>query len=195
MKRAPRLAAVLAALLLLAAPAALRAQEHGEGPRGPAPRERMVREGQERQAFEVLLRHRRELALTEAQVSRLEAISRGLELRNRPLRARLAAEFQRFRAETRARMERMSAEERHAELRRMRGEGARRLPAPMRPLVGEMRRNIAQAQRQAQGVLTPAQKRRARVLLRERAQERREELRERRREMRGMRGEPFPARP
>lgn len=182
MQRTVRLGLVLLCLLV---PAALRAQG-GAGPRERMAREAVMQEAGERRAFELLLRHRGELALSGAQVERLEAIARQLEARNRPLRQRLLAERQRYQAELRARMERLTAEQRRDTLRRLRAGGPpAQVPAAMRPTVEEMRRNIRQATQEAQGVLTPAQKERARALVRQQVRERREDRRERWRERRG----------
>jgi len=164
----------LALLLLVAAPAAA---QPGGGPHG--------RPGAgveaERRPFEVLLGARRELGLTDAQVARLQGIARELRARNQPLRERLGAEVTRMRESRRAELERelrsLSPEERRARLHELMERQPRRdLPPHLRPVAEEMRRNIRQATRQAQQVLTPGQRMRARKML----GEHRERLRERR---------------
>lgn len=162
------------ALLLVAAPAAA---QPGDGARG--------RHGAgveaERRPFEVLVGARRELRLTDGQVARLEGIARELRARNQPLRERLGAEVMRMRQARRAELERelrsLSPEERRARLHELRERPGRRdLPPHLRPVAEEMRRNIRQATHQAQQVLTPAQRMRARRMF----GEHRERLRERR---------------
>lgn len=118
-------------------------------------------------AFQSLMRHRAELGLSDAQVRQLQAIRVRLETQNTPLRRQLATQAGSLRAERRAQLERMSPEERRAELRRLRRLPAgERVPADMRPVVQQMRVNIAEATHQAQGVLTAEQRVRARDLLR-----------------------------
>lgn len=118
-------------------------------------------------AFQLLLERRAELGLSESQAERLQVIGRRLESVNGPLRERLAAERQRFLAERRAELERMSPEQRRAEFRRMRERGRPPLPPSMRPLADEMQRNIHQAMREAHAVLTPAQRARVRRMVHE----------------------------
>jgi hypothetical protein len=87
-------------------------------------------------------------------------------------------------------MERLTPEQRRDTLRRLRQEREPRdVPPAMRPLVVEMRRNVEAARRQAENVLTPRQKARARMLVRE-WRERREERLERRRPHRRPPGRP-----
>jgi hypothetical protein len=153
------------ALLLVAAPAAA---QPGGGPHGrPA-----AGVEAERRPFEVLLRARQELQLTDAQVARLHGIARELRARNQPLRERLGAEVMRMRE-----LRSLSPEERRARLHELMEQQPRRdLPPHMRPVAEEMRRNIRQATRQAQQVLTPQQRMRARRMF----GEHRERMRERR---------------
>ncbi|HEX8695281.1 MAG TPA: hypothetical protein VF746_22915 [Longimicrobium sp.] len=157
---------VLALALLLAA---LPAGAQGGPPEGPEqPGAGMLDE--ERRPFELLFRARRELELSDAQVARLRGIAEQLEERNRPLRERLAPELARYRQQQIAEIERellrTAPEERPRRLRELREEAIRRgLPPHMRPLAAEMRRNLLQAQREAQRVLTPRQKARARQLV------------------------------
>lgn len=172
-----------ALLLLLAAAAAApaAAQEPGARARQRAVAERaradrahpgqaVLREDAERRAFDVLLRHRQQLALSDQQVRRLEEIRARLEQQNAPLRARLVDEHQRWQAERRAQLERMSVEERRRELRRLRETpGEARLPESLQTTVRQMRLHINEAMHQAQGVLTPEQRLRARELLMRRA--------------------------
>lgn len=167
----------LVAALSAAAPAAVRAQDGAAPPAwGPA----AEREGA--MPFAVLLRHRGELRLSRAQVARLEAVGRALEERNRPLRQQLRRQREEFVERRRAQVGRLSPEQRRDTLRRLREERARGegLPPQMRPVVERMRANTRRAMEEAQGVLTPEQKRRARALVRERV-EARERVRELRR--------------
>lgn len=132
----------------------------------PPPAEAGMERTREEGAFQLLLQRRDEIGLSPAQVRRLEAIAERLERENGPLRLRLQEERRRFLEARRAELERMTPEERRAELRRMRERGAPPLPESMRPLAESMRRNIRQAMRQANGVLTPAQRMRVRQMIR-----------------------------
>lgn len=174
------LAALLAALPA-AVPAVVHAQDGAPSPRGPA----AEREGA--MPFAVLLRHRGELRLSRAQVARLEAVGRALEERNRPLRQQLRRQREEFLERRRAQVGRLSPEQRRDTLRRLREERARGegLPPQMRPVVERMRANTRRAMEDAQRVLTPEQKRRARALVRDRRTEARERVRERRARPRG----------
>jgi hypothetical protein len=166
-------------LLLLAVAAAspaaaqqpgARARERAAAERAAADRaragQRPMAQEAERHAFEALLRHREQLALSDQQVQRLQEIRTRLEEQNAPLRQRLVEE----QAVRRAQLERMSPEERRAELRRLRqAGGAQRVPEALQPTVRQMRLNINEAMHQAQGVLTAEQRLRARELLAARA--------------------------
>lgn len=168
-------------LLLLAtavaAPAAAqqpdaRARERSAAERAAAERARVnhraLAEEAEHRAFEHLLRHREQLALSDQQVRRLEEIRARLEQQNAPLRQRLVE----AQAARRAELERMSAEERRAELARVRQAGAAaRVPESLQPTVRQMRLNINEAMHQAQGVLTAEQRLRVREMLAARARE------------------------
>jgi len=156
--------AAVAGVLLASAPAA--AQPGGGG--GPAGTEAL--EQRERRPFDLLMEARGELALSDAQVGRLQAIAGRLEETNRPLREELLRRWQAVREERRAELMRMTPGERQAELRRIREQGPPPVPESLRPLVQRMRRNIAGAVREAGTVLTPRQKARARALMRERRQ-------------------------
>ncbi|HEY7767548.1 hypothetical protein [Longimicrobium sp.] len=169
---------LIALAAAVAAPAA--AQPGGRHPERPRAMEALSPE--DGRAFEVLLRHREQLRLTDVQVRRIQEIGRGLEARNAPLRRRLAEERQRWMARRQAELERMDAEQRRHEMRRMRQE--RRVPEPMQPLMREMRQNIADAVRDAHGVLSDEQRTRARRVLREEARARHEQMRARHPEMR-----------
>lgn len=137
--------------------------------------------------FESLMRFRAELGLTERQVAQLEAIRARLEQQNAPLRRQLMARHDRWRAERRAQLERMTPAQRRAELRRLREQPAgQRVPPDMQPVVRQMHVNIEEAMHQAQGVLTPEQRIQARRILRR-------ELRESRRPGVGLRGRGAPA--
>jgi hypothetical protein len=126
----------------------------------------VLRQDAEHRAFDMLLRHRQQLALSDQQVRRLQEIRARLEQQNAPLRARLIEEHQRWEAARRAQLERMSAEERRQELRRVReGQGAAHLPESLQTTVRQMRLHINEAMHQAQGVLTAEQRLRARELL------------------------------
>jgi hypothetical protein len=121
-----------------------------------------------RPAFQGLLAHRQELQLTDAQVSRLQEIGRRLEERNAPIRAQLRSHHEQFKAQRRAQMERLTPEQRRDTLRRLREEGHRReVPQAMRAPMEQMRANIRAAMEEAQGVLNPQQKERARQLMQE----------------------------
>jgi hypothetical protein len=148
----------LAAALTVAAP--LAAQSGGA--EAPAQREQA-----QRRPFDALFRHRAELGLSDAQLRQIEAVRARLEERNAPLRQELAARTRQMRAERRTQLERMTPEERRRELQRLRRLPAdQRVPADVRPVVRQMRVNIEEATHQAQGVLTPEQRVRARELLR-----------------------------
>lgn len=171
------------ALALLALPATVTAQRPGP-PRGAPPHE-VTRGDDGGRAFAMLLRERERLALTDEQVRRLETIRAGLEARNAPLRERLRREHARFAAQRREQLARLTPEQRRDTLRALRAQRRRGagpgLPATMRPLATEMRENIRAAMGEAQGVLTDAQKRRARELLRERRRAPRREMHRERR--------------
>ncbi|MBB4639339.1 hypothetical protein [Longimicrobium terrae] len=142
----------------------------------PAARRPMEQRAQPRRPLDRLLERRAEIGLTDAQVSRLQEIGRGLETRNAPLRERLSAERQRWAAERRTQLQNMPEEQRRQEMRRMRRDP--QVPSTMQPLVREMRENIAGAMRDANAVLTPEQRQQVRRVLRE----------DRRGGMRGRRG-------
>lgn len=145
-----------------------------------------LRQDAERRAFDVLLNHRTQLQLTEQQVRQLEGLRTRLEQQNAPLRARLMEEHQRVQAERRAQLERMSPDERRAELRRLQREGRPGVPQTLQPTVRQMRINISEAVHQAQGVLTAEQRLRAQSLLRSQMQRARRP---------GVRGHQGPRRP
>ncbi|MFL5385948.1 MAG: hypothetical protein ACJ8GN_25815 [Longimicrobiaceae bacterium] len=159
-------ASVLAAIGVLMAAAPAGAQQ--EGP--PLPGAEML-ERREQQPFDRLMAVRGELGLSDGQVARLQAIAARLEETNRPVRQELLRRWQEIREERRAALMRMTPEQRQAELRRVRGQGPPPVPPRLRPLVQQMRRNIAGAMREVGTVLTPAQKARARALVRERREE------------------------
>lgn len=174
---------MVALSLLAAAPAA--AQQTGRPGADSARGGRWEHGGrQHRPAFQGLLAHRQELQLTDAQVARLQEIGRRLDERNRPIHEQLRAHHEQFKAQRRAQMERLTPEQRRDTLRRLREERARGegLPREMKPVVERMRANTRRAMEEAQRVLTPEQKRRARALVRERRELREEVQRERRRE-------------
>lgn len=153
-----------------------RARTAGERARAAGARARVAgtraafREDAERRAFDMLLNHRAQLQLTEQQVRQLEGLRTRLEQQNAPLRARLVEEHQRAQAERRAQLERMSADQRREELRRLRREGRPGVPESLQPTVRQMRLNINEAVHQAQGVLTAEQRLRAQTLLRSQMQ-------------------------
>lgn len=156
--------------------AAERSRAAGDRARGAGERARQagaraaLRQDAERRAFDMLLNHRTQLQLTEQQVRQLEGLRTRLEQQNAPLRARLVEEHQRVQAERRAQLERMSADERRAELRRLQREGRPGVPESLQPTVHQMRLNINEAVHQAQGVLTAEQRVRAQSLLRSQIQ-------------------------
>lgn len=122
-----------------------------------------------RPPFAALLEHRQELGLTEEQVGQLGEIGRSLQEQNRPLRARLLALRQQYVAVRLEQVRRLTPEARRDTLRRLRTERkARTMPPELLPVVEEMRENTRRAMMEAQGVLSDAQKERARDLLRER---------------------------
>ncbi len=155
-------------LALLAAPAAAAAQDGAAAPDWSRAEER-----REDAPFVALLRHQRELRLSREQVARLEAVGRALEERNRPLRQQLRRQREAYVEQRRAQVRRLSPEQRRDTLRRLRRESARGegLPPEMKPVVERMRSNTRRAMVEAQRVLTPEQKRRARALVRERREE------------------------
>jgi hypothetical protein len=161
--RSSRLFALAAGVLLAAAPVA--AQQPQEGP--PA-RGADVLEEREQRPFDQLMEVRGELGLSDAQVGRLQSIAARLEETNRPVREELFRRWQAVREERRAELMRMTPEQRQAELRRVREQGPPPMPESLRPLVQQMRRNIAGAMREAGTVLTPRQKAQARTLIRQR---------------------------
>ena len=146
---------ILASLLAaaLAAPASLPAQD---GPTGERPRREAPAEGVRRGGFPRLLEHRAELGLSAEQVARLEAIAAELRTRNQPLLERLRA------ARDGRRPRDLTPEQRQA----LRDSLERH-----RPLVRELRGNLRDALRQAQEVLTPEQREKARELMRARRAE------------------------
>ncbi|HEX6911924.1 MAG TPA: hypothetical protein VF142_16085, partial [Longimicrobium sp.] len=106
---------------------------------------------------------------------------------NAPLRRQLMARHDRWRAERRAQLERMTPAQRRAELRRLREQPAgQRVPPDMQPVVRQMHVNIEEAMHQAQGVLTAQQRIQARRILQR-------ELRRPRRPGVGLRGQGVPA--
>jgi hypothetical protein len=127
----------------------------------------VMQERAARRPFDAVLRHRAELELSDGQVRQLQTIRERLEQRNAPLRSQLVEQTQRWRAERRGQLERMTPRERRQELRRMRELPAgQRVPADVQPIVRQMRVNIEEATHEAQGVLTPEQRLRVRELLR-----------------------------
>lgn len=153
-------------LALLAAPAALPAQQHPSPPRGDGAKS--AHEG----PVEMLLRRSERLGLSEAQVARLEEIGRRMEETNRPLVARLLEMRRGLRADFRHDPDEMDPAER-AEYRR-------RLEAA-RPLMREIRENNRAAMREVGEVLTPPQKDEVRRMLRDRHDEKKGHGDERRR--------------
>jgi hypothetical protein len=156
-----------------------------------------AQENAARRPFDALLRHRAELELSDGQVRQLQTIRERLEQRNAPLRAQLVERGERWRAERRTQLERMTPQQRRQELRRLRQTPAgQRVPADMQPLVRQMRVNIEEATHEAQGVLTAEQRLRVREILRREVRERRpgarrpaaERRRERVEERRGREG-------
>lgn len=161
----------LLALAVLAAAIPAAAQP-GRGHEGARLEREVLAPGADWRPFELLVRARRELQLTEPQVARLQAIAGRLQERNAPLRRRLLEERERLvtrrREEIQRQLEGKSREERAEILRRLRHEERPRDLSPeLRPVVEEMRRNLNAAMREAHGVLTPRQRARARQLMRE----------------------------
>ena len=160
------LLAAAAALLLATAPAA--AQEPADDAQ---PGIEVLRDSELR-PLEQLMAVRTELQLTDPQVARLRQIAIRLEETNRPLRRRLFFEYRRWREQRRAELERMTPAQRDAEFRRLQAMGDPPVPPRLQPLVRQIRGNIRHALQEAGGVLTPAQKARARELVRERREQR-----------------------
>ena len=156
------------ASLLVAVGVLLAAAPAGAQPDGPPLHAAEMLERREQQPFDRLMAVRGELGLSDAQVVRLQAIAARLEETNRPVRMELLRRWREIREERRAELMRMTPEQRQAELRRVREQGPPPVPPRLRPLVQQMRRNIAGAMREVGTVLTPAQKARARALVRER---------------------------
>lgn len=156
------LLAPAAALLLAVAPAAAQ-----EPPAGAQPGLQMLRESEQR-PLDQLMAVRTELQLTDPQVARLRQIALRLEQTNRPLRRQLFVEYRHWREQRRVELERMTPAQRQAELHRVQAMGDPPVPPPLRPLVARIRHNVRGALREAGTVLTPAQKARARELVRER---------------------------
>lgn len=156
------LLATAAALLLAVAPAAAQAPEPDGQPGIEALRE------SEQRPLEQLMAVRDQLQLSDPQVARLRQIAVRLEQTNRPLRRQLFLEYRRWREQRRVELERMTPAQRDAELRRIQALGDPPVPPRLRPLVMQIRGNIRVALQEAGGVLTPAQKVRARELVRER---------------------------
>jgi len=166
--RVQRLLTIVAALLLASGPVAARAQDGGG-----QPGLEVLRESEQR-PLEQLMAVRDQLQLSDGQVTRLRAIVMRLEATNRPLRRQLLARYQEIRERRRQELERMTPAQRDAELRRVRETGRPPVPPELRPLVMQIRGNVRVAVREAGAVLTPAQRRRVRQMMRERAGERRE---------------------
>jgi hypothetical protein len=175
MKRLIRPILILLLTALASAPAAGQtaqaARERAEADRartaaGHARLAHEFQEGAERRAFDMLLRHRAQLELSEQQVQRIRAIGARLEQRNAPLRQRLMAEHDRWMAARRAQVERMSAAQRRAELARLRAHSQAHMPESLQPTVRQMRVHIDEAVQQAQAVLTARQRVRAQELVR-----------------------------
>jgi len=158
------LLAAAAALLLATAPAAAQEPE-ADGQPGL----QVLRESEQR-PLEQLMAVRDQLQLSDPQVARLRQIAIQLEQTNRPLRRQLFFEYRRWREQRRVELERMTPAQRDAELRRIQAMGDPPVPPPLRPLVAQIRGNIRGALQDAGRVLTPAQKARARELVRERRQ-------------------------
>jgi hypothetical protein len=186
------------ALALAAAPGLLAAQEptphqgHGEQHgirqqrRGGLDRQHGPRQG----GYQQLLRYRQQLGLTDAQVSRLQAIRQRMESQNAPIVQRIEAarrqaglpEFRARRGERGERGEGMQGRRPRGEGRAQRGERPRltdeqrqamqRFREQVRPLHQEMMRNRQEALREAQAVLTPQQREQVQQLIREHRGER-----------------------
>lgn len=122
----------------------------------------------ERGPVEVLLRHRDQLGLTDAQVARLQALDARMEERNRPLVERLLEMRRAHRGERRDR-ERPLTEEERREMRRRKEQA--------RPLMREIRQNNREAMSQVGEILTEEQKTRLREIIRERREQWRDEHR------------------
>lgn len=140
---------LLLLLVTLGSAAPLAAQRHDP----PAE----AREAVGRGPVQMLLRHRERLGLTDEQVVRLEALDRRMEERNGPAVARLLEMRRRIRADFPGRPR---------ELEPARREEYRRRLEAARPLLREIRENNRAAMREVGEVLTPAQKKQVREILR-----------------------------
>jgi hypothetical protein len=144
--------------LLLTVPISVQAQQR------PAESERATeaRDGQQRQAqhtgLGMLLRHRTELGLTDVQISRLEAIAKELEGRNRPLLRQLreAGIPVHGNGHVPDKGQKLTKAE-EVELRK-------RLEAH-RPVLHQLRANTRAAMMEAHGVLTSKQRDRLRAIM------------------------------
>ena len=144
-------------MAMLALPAGLEAQQPRTRGDSPHRQGEVTRRG----PVELLLRNRAELNLSADQVTRLEAIERDMEARNRPLIARLV--------EIRRGIQGVPTPPRgtpeHAEVMRQRMQQAR-------PLLDQIRKNNHDAMRMVGDVLTSEQKARVKQIIEERRRDR-----------------------
>lgn len=151
-----RLKNVALVALLLALPAPVLAQRTD----APAPGDHAARmQHRGRAPFALFLEHRAELGLTDAQVARLEEISRRLHERNEPHVQRLREAGLPTRLEDRRSLRELSVEERQQLRQRVEA---------MKPTLQEMRKNRRDAAREAKAVLSEEQQARVRELLKAR---------------------------
>lgn len=174
---------ILLALALAALPLPVLSQQAPERGARPEWGTTRGRKPDHHRPFALLLDHRRELGLSADQVARLQVVARRLEERNRPLRDQLRRQREAYFAARRAQIAQLTPEARRDTLRRLQGERGKPHPIPpeMRPIVEQMRANTRAAMEEAEKVLTPEQKERARALYRAHHEEMRRERGEGRR--------------
>lgn len=183
------LAAPLHAAAQTAPPAAQDQQARERGDRGP--RQARGERGQARgqrgpggSPVQRLIAQRERLALTDAQVQRLQAIDRDLQARNAPLQQQLAGLFPqraqraagtRVQGERRARPDSAQRAERRAarpQLTEQQRQQMQQRRQQAQPLVQQMRQNGEAALTQARSVLTAQQQRQVQQMLERRGGER-----------------------
>jgi hypothetical protein len=173
------------ALALAGAPALLSAQQ--ETPRDRAGqhqpgewqgRRRGGFDGQRQRGEQALLRYRQQLGLTDAQVSRLQAIHQRLQQQNAPIMQRIEAarqqaglpDFRRERGQAgqqRAmRRQRQDGEQgQRPQLTEQQRQAFQRFREQVRPLQEQLRQNRQAAMRETQSVLTERQREQVRQLI------------------------------
>ena len=185
------------ALALAGAPVLLAAQQtppQGRGDQHGAWQDRRGARGERQGGYQALLRYRQQLGLSDAQVSRLQAIQQRLQSRNAPIVERVEAarrqaglpelrtrrgqgeqgmrgQRRRGRGEQgmegqRGRRGRAQAGERR-QLTDQQRQAVQRFREQVKPLHEQMLRNRQEALREAQAVLTPQQRQQVQQLIQE----------------------------